>query len=74
NAEHKESLAKIKAAADAVGKTVWAGCDGPALRAAGYNFIWIGTVSTVLRNGFSAAVAAINEAKGTKTVRKEPPA
>jgi 2-keto-3-deoxy-L-rhamnonate aldolase RhmA len=55
----KAALAQVKKAADAVGKKVWAGCDGPSLRAQGYSFLWIGTATLVLTNALADAVQAI---------------
>lgn len=77
NPEHpdfEKSLDKVKAAADAVGKKVWAGCDGPALRAKGYTFLWVGTASLVLTNALSQLVQQIKSPEPqTSTVLKTPP-
>ena len=61
SAEHKAAIGRIREAADAAGKKVWIGCDGPRLSAEGYTFLWIGSVSSLLVNGFAAAVEAIKE-------------
>ncbi len=74
NNEHKDSITRIKTAAHAVGKKVWVGCDGPALREQGYTFIWIGTASSVLRGGFASAIDAINNPGDAKPTSQEPPA
>ncbi len=50
------ALDRVKSAADAVGKKVWAGCDGPSLRAKGYTFLWVGTATLVLTNALSQLV------------------
>lgn len=70
------ALETVKAASDAVGKKVWAGCDGPALRAGGYTFLWIGTATLVLSNAIAQIVKNINES-ATKSADKNaapPPA
>jgi 2-dehydro-3-deoxyglucarate aldolase/4-hydroxy-2-oxoheptanedioate aldolase len=62
NPEQKKfvkALERVKAAADAVGKKVWAGCDGPALRAQGYTFLWVGTPTSVLVGAFHHIVEEI---------------
>lgn len=62
NPQHEDfvnALKTVKAAADAVGKKVWAGCDGPALRAQGYTFLWVGTVSSVLTSSLKQMVQTI---------------
>ncbi len=74
NSEHQAAIRRTKAAADAVGKKVWIGCDGPALKAQGYTFLWIGTVSSVLRGGFTSAVSAIHSAAESGTNATSPPA
>jgi 2-keto-3-deoxy-L-rhamnonate aldolase RhmA len=59
NPDHEEfvtALDQVKAAADAVGKKVWAGCDAPALRAKGYTFLWVGTASLVLTTALTKIV------------------
>jgi len=63
NDEHAEAMEHVKAAADAVGKKVWAGTDAPALRAQGYTFLWIGTVTSVVRNAFSRIVGEVRAVK-----------
>jgi len=55
----QNALSTVKAAADKVEKKVWAGCDGPALRAQGYTFLWVGTASVVLTSALSGIVDAI---------------
>jgi 2-keto-3-deoxy-L-rhamnonate aldolase RhmA len=59
---HKAATRKVKEAADAVGKKVWIGCDAPSLMALGYTFLWVGTVSSVLRTALTAGVSAIGAA------------
>ncbi len=61
NAEHKAAIERVREAADAAGKKVWIGCDGPGLSAEGYTFLWIGTVSSLLVSEFATAVEAIKE-------------
>jgi len=61
NEKFQEALDQVKAAADAVGKKVWAGTDGPALRAKGYTFLWVGTVTTMLNKAFSETIRSIKE-------------
>ena len=39
------------------------GGDPVALAAEGYTFLWIGSVSTVLRQSFAAAVESVREAE-----------
>ena len=70
------ALDTVKAAADAVDKKVWAGCDGPALRAKGYTFLWVGTASLVLSNALTRIVKEIcgtNEESAAK-IENAPPA
>ncbi len=74
DASYQASLARVKAAADAVDKKVWAGCDGPALRAQGYTFLWIGTATSVLAGAISDTVRTINCANTTDTREPPPPA
>lgn len=62
NPEHEKFVAaldRIKSAADAVGKKVWAGCDGPMLRAKGYTFLWVGTATSVLTHALSGIVQGL---------------
>ncbi len=59
DAKFQNALSAVKAAADKVDKKVWAGCDGPALRAQGYTFLWVGTASVVLTSALSGIVDAI---------------
>eukprot|EP00913_Durusdinium_trenchii_P028500 g26728.t1 len=63
DAGYQQALSTVKAAADAAGKKVWAGCDGPALRAQGYTFLWIGTPSLLLGNGIARAIDDIHQAE-----------
>lgn len=72
--QHQAAIGRTKAAADAAGKKVWIGCDGPALKAQGYTFLWIGTVSSVLRAGFTGAVNAIHSAADPTANTTAPPA
>ena len=67
------ALDRIKAAADAVGKKVWAGCDGPALRAKGYTFLWIGTTTQVLTNALTRTVQEIRDPGAGTSARTETP-
>ncbi len=66
---------QVKAAADAVGKKVWAGCDCPALRDRGYTFLWIGTVTSVLTQSLEGTVRSIRSGKseGVDTLSGTPP-
>ena len=64
----QNALATVRAAADSAGKKVWAGCDGPALRAEGYTFLWIGTVSLILSKGLAQTV---NEVRSNRTGREK---
>lgn len=71
------ALDTVKTAADAVGKKVWAGCDGPALRAKGYTFLWVGTATLVLSNALAQIVKDINKpatAGDTNKIAAPPPA
>jgi len=63
SAEHKAAIGRVREAADAAGKKVWIGCDTARLSAEGYTFLWVGTVSLLLVNGFAAAIGAIKEGK-----------
>lgn len=76
NSDFVEAMAAVKAAADGVGKKVWAGCDGPALRAKGYSFLWIGTATLVLTNAFGQIVNQIRnpDATGLHQEGSPPPA
>lgn len=62
--DHKAAIGRIRKAADAAGKKVWIGCDGPKLIAEGYTFLWIGTVSSLLVNRFAEAIDAIKAGEG----------
>ena len=74
NEEHQAAIEKIRDAAAAVGKKLWIGIDGPKLIAEGYTFIWIGTLSLVLRRSFAETVEAINAGKpGSQSGIAEPP-
>jgi 2-keto-3-deoxy-L-rhamnonate aldolase RhmA len=70
------ALDRVKAAADAVNKKVWAGCDAAALRAQGYTFLWVGTVTTVLTNAMKQIVSQVNEPDSVNPAKPEtaPPA
>ncbi|MGY8655791.1 MAG: HpcH/HpaI aldolase family protein [Verrucomicrobiia bacterium] len=70
------ALETVKKASDAVGKKVWAGCDGPALREKGYTFLWVGTASVVLSNGLKQIVKEINDpaAAPSDRIATPPPA
>lgn len=68
------ALDQVKTAADAVGKKVWAGCDGPALRAKGYSFLWVGTAMLVLSNALTQLAQEIrNPVDGTSDKLVTPP-
>ncbi|MEZ6127333.1 MAG: aldolase/citrate lyase family protein [Planctomycetaceae bacterium] len=67
------ALAKVKTAADAQGKKVWAGCDGSALRAQGYSFLWVGTESSVLTTALTGLVRQINGVVSGQSQAQEPP-
>jgi 4-hydroxy-2-oxoheptanedioate aldolase len=71
NEKYQEAIAQVKAAADAVDKKVWAGTDAPALRAKGYTFLWIGTVTTMLNKAFSDTLQSIKQ--GTPSKDNSPP-
>ncbi|MCA9118739.1 MAG: hypothetical protein H6822_04680 [Planctomycetaceae bacterium] len=71
--EFVAALDHIKAAADSVGKKVWAGCDGPMLRAKGYTFLWIGTATMILTNALSQSVQVIKESAASSSSRTEMP-
>ena len=76
NGDFQTAMAAVKAAADAEGKKVWAGCDGPALRKKGYTFLWIGTTSMTLTNAFARLVEEIKN-PGAENANEEgapPPA
>ncbi|MCA9179670.1 MAG: hypothetical protein KDB14_34680 [Planctomycetales bacterium] len=77
NPEHEDFVAAldhIKAAADAVGKKVWAGCDGPKLRASGYTFLWVGTVTSVLTNALAQIVQGLqNPTDDSPSATETPP-
>ncbi|APZ96530.1 HpcH/HpaI aldolase family protein [Fuerstiella marisgermanici] len=62
NAEHQQAIQRIREAATAAGKKLWIGTDAPALRAQGDSFLWIGTVSGLLVQRFSAITAAVDQA------------
>jgi len=76
NDDFQAALARVKEAADAVGKKVWAGCDGPALRAQGYTFLWIGTATLLLTNAIAGLVQQINHphAEESASIKTPPPA
>lgn len=61
NAEHQQAIQAIREAAAAAGKKLWIGTDAPGLRARGDSFLWIGTVSGLLVERFSATVAAVDQ-------------
>jgi len=74
--EFLTALDRVRAAADAVDKKVWAGCDGPALRANGYTFLWVGTATSVLTGALSQIVHDIRQADATHSSNRQssPPA
>ena len=59
NEDYLAALDRVKAAADAVGKKVWAGTDVSALQAKGYTFLWVGTATSVLTNALSQIVEGV---------------
>lgn len=67
NGDFQTAMAAVKAAADAVGKKVWAGVDGPALRDKGYTFLWVGTTSSTLTGAFSRMVEEIKNPDASPT-------
>jgi 4-hydroxy-2-oxoheptanedioate aldolase len=77
NPDHEKfvsALDRIKAAADAVGKKVWAGCDAPALLAKGYTFLWVGTTTTLLTSALTQIVQQVNQSEpGTLANPGTPP-
>ncbi|MCA8999239.1 MAG: hypothetical protein KDA80_19750 [Planctomycetaceae bacterium] len=76
NPEHEQFLATldhIKSVADAVGKKVWAGCDGPALRAKGYTFLWVGTATSILTNALSQVVQNLKASVDGLSIGMETP-
>ena len=77
--EHERFVAaldRVKAAADAVNKKIWAGCDAAALRAKGYTFLWVGTVTTVLTSAMTQIVQQVNDPDSVNSAKPEtaPPA
>lgn len=74
--EFLDALDQVKAAADAAGKKVWAGCDAPALRAKGYTFLWVGTATSVLSNALGKLVEEVKQPNLTITsdIESPPPA
>ncbi len=76
NPDQEEFVAavdQVKAAADAVGKKVWAGCDAPALRAKGYTFLWVGTGTSVLTNAIRQIVQEIRNPDTSSSLDIETP-
>lgn len=76
NPEYQASIQRIRESADAAGKKVWIGLDGPKLRAQGYTFLWIGTASLLLRRAIMDSVAAIKETQieASSSASQSPPA
>ena len=76
NEEHREAIRRVKAAADAAGKKVWAGTDWPSLIERGYTFLWTGTVTSTLLTSFRQTVSAIREGSrsGESSAPAPPPA
>lgn len=73
----RTSLEEVKAAADHAGKKVWAGTDAVALRAQGYTFLWIGTVTSLLSSAIRRSISDIHERTPSVDVRGDatpPPA
>ena len=64
DADHRDAILRIRAAADAAGKKMWICGDVSRLVAEGYTFLWIGTVSILLKNAFADAVATIRGDSG----------
>ncbi|MDA1018403.1 MAG: aldolase/citrate lyase family protein [Planctomycetota bacterium] len=69
------ALNQVKAAADGVGKKVWAGTDARALHAKGYTFLWIGTTTSLLTGAIGETVRVIRETEVLEPSRNpsEPP-
>ena len=77
--DHESFLAaldRIKEAADAAGKKVWAGCDASALLAKGYTFLWVGTATLVLTKALTQIVREVRnpEANESSQFGTTPPA
>ena len=64
DADHRDAISRIRAAADAAGKKMWICGDVSRLVAEGYTFLWIGTVSILLKNAFADALATIRGDSG----------
>jgi 2-keto-3-deoxy-L-rhamnonate aldolase RhmA len=69
-----QALAQVKAAADRVGKKVWAGTDAVALQKLGYTFLWIGTVTSTLTHAISETVERIRGTVDATGRSSAPPA
>lgn len=77
NERYAAALQQVKAAADQAGKKVWAGTDAPALRAAGYTFLWIGTTTTLLGDAITRSIREIKStdvSDATASANRHPPA
>lgn len=73
DAKFNECLAKIKSAADDVGKKVWIGTNTEKYRAEGYTFLWVGTFTSVLTGALSQAVESLKEKPTDITHSNDPP-
>ena len=76
NPEHETFVAAldhVKAAADAEGKRVWAGCDGPALRATGDTVLWLGTATLILTNALTQIVRDVKQTGAEPSTRNGTP-
>lgn len=67
---HRQAIARIREAADRADKRLWIGCDAASLRAEGYTFLWIGSVSSVLTTSFQRCV---NEVRAPLAKGDAPP-
>lgn len=61
NADHRRAIQTVREGSAAAGKKVWMGCDAPRLRAEGDSFLWIGSLSGVLVDAFTARVSAVRQ-------------
>ncbi|WP_298865633.1 aldolase/citrate lyase family protein [uncultured Gimesia sp.] len=71
--EFQKALDCVKAAADAVGKKVWAGTDVSALQAKGYTFLWIGTATSVLASALTQIVQEVRDPEKNSSTHMETP-
>lgn len=64
NPDYQAAIRRVRDAADAAGKTVWIGCDVQRLQAEGYTFLWIGSVSGVLRSSLASLTQQLRRDRG----------